>query len=290
MPWAKLSDTSATHPRVMRLDSLEDAEDHTLNEVFGFIVRASVQSAQHLTDYRLDSSTARMLAPDRWETLVGQAQKAGLLGKTYGRGRARWWPIHQDDDLIHLRLRDDVEWERQRNQDRKNTALTMPARALWGDACAYCQHVVNWSDHRGGRGGTFDHRVPGQRATKDTYVVCCRSCNSQRGRNPELFDRFNPISGPPEEPYFTPSTIELLAKHGIAVQPGIKPQPKDIRPVPEEDPTVTAPDPTVIRDAATSPECGGPVGAGLGTRGLGKDGPGQGPDGDGPEPEGGQPR
>lgn len=268
MPWAKLSDTSATHPRVMKLDTLEDAEDHTLNEVFGFITRAAVLSAQHLTDYRLEASTARMLAPDRWERLVDQAQKAGLLGRTNGRGRARWWAIVQDDDLIHIRLRDEVEWERQRDRDRKNTSLTMPVRARWGDACAYCRHVVNWSDHRGNRGGTFDHRNPGQKATEDTFVVSCRSCNSQRGRNPELFDRLNPISGPPAEPYFHPSTVKLLARHGYDVKPGSKPEPRQIQPIPAEDPTEMGPDPTETHHVPTSPEGGIPVGSGLGS-GLG---------------------
>lgn len=265
MPWAKLSDTSATHPRVMKLDTLEDAEDWTLNEVFGFILRAAVQSAQHLTDYRLEASTARMLAPDRWELLVAQAQKAGLLGRTNGRDRSRWWAIVQDDDLIHIRLRDEVKWERQRDQDRKNPALTMPVRARWGDACAYCRHVVNWSDHRGGRGGTMDHRDPGVRGTEVTLVVSCRSCNSQRGRNTELFDKFNPISEPPEQPYFHPSTVKLLAKHGIDVKPGKKPEPRPIRRVPDEDSPETGTDSPETHHGSPSPEGGIPVGSGLGS-------------------------
>lgn len=285
MPWAKLSDTSATHPRVMKLDTLEDAEDHTLNEVFGFILRAAVQSAQHLTDYRLEASTARMLAPDRWELLVAQAQKVGLLGRTNGRDRARWWAILQDDDLIHIRLRDEVEWERRRDKDRKNPALTMPARARWGDACAYCRHVVNWSDHRGGRGGTMDHRAPGKAATVDSYVVSCRSCNSQRGRNPDLFDQFNPISGPPEEPYFHPSTVKLLARHGYAVKPGSKPQPREIRRVPDGNPPEIVPDSPETHQGSTSPEGGIPVGSGHGS-GLGSgrvDARGSGPKGETPD-------
>ena len=41
-------------------------------------------------------------------------------------------------------------------------SIIVPVRWRDGDACRYCGKVVNWADRKGGKGGTYDHRMPGQ--------------------------------------------------------------------------------------------------------------------------------
>ena len=70
MPWLRAGDNAATHPSVMALLTVRGADDRTANEVFGFVMRCAMQSAGHMTDYRVDLGTAHLLAGDRAETLL----------------------------------------------------------------------------------------------------------------------------------------------------------------------------------------------------------------------------
>jgi hypothetical protein len=52
--------------------------------------------------------------------------------------------------------------------------------------CRYCGKKVDWSDHRGARGGTLDHVNPAGSSEQNNLVVACRKCNSFKGfRTPE---------------------------------------------------------------------------------------------------------
>lgn len=76
MPWTKSGDNAATHPRLMRVDSDAAAEDWSLNEVAGFVLRAYFQSAGHMTDYHLDYGMAKLLGNGRHEQLISLAESA----------------------------------------------------------------------------------------------------------------------------------------------------------------------------------------------------------------------
>ncbi|MDR1572389.1 MAG: HNH endonuclease [Clostridiales Family XIII bacterium] len=64
--------------------------------------------------------------------------------------------------------------------------LTRAVKARDGDICQYCGKTVDWSDRRGGEGGTYDRIDPDGGNAIDNIVVCCRLCSSEKGgRTPE---------------------------------------------------------------------------------------------------------
>ena len=74
----------------------------------------------------------------------------------------------------------------------------------------------------GRKGGTYDHRLPGQSGTWHSEVVACRSCNSIRGNASKglppsegmaAADRIRPLLTPPDRPYYSPRTREWLNGH-----------------------------------------------------------------------------
>lgn len=208
MPWLKLGDLFATHPLLMRLWSVRGSDDRTLNEVSGFVARCASQSAAHMTDYAVDYGTAVLMGQGRTDLLLRQACEAGLM-RSVGRGQARRWVITQDDDLLHVRAREDVLWERDRKRDLSNPDLTMPVRLRDGDVCRYCPTIVSWSSRTGGRSGTYDHRTAGERASSPAdLVVACRSCNSAR-RDRENAETIRPLRPAPARPYFSPQSTSL---------------------------------------------------------------------------------
>lgn len=297
MPWKKDSDTAALHPLVTGiLRTVPDADDRTMNEVAGFVQRCATHAASVMTDYWFDVAIAQAMAPARWEVLVRQARQAGLITAVQGRGLGRRFRLVEDEQLFQIRYRADVEWDRQRDRDRKNPDLTMPVLLRDGDVCRYCGLVVNWADHRGGRGGTFDHRDAGDGATVDTYVVACRSCNSRRKNSPQA-DVDVPLQPAPARPYFSPksrSLARLEAFYGPSLATRLE-RPTDTaasaRPVATARPgaradhaapgaATRATDPIPTHGSIPGIEGGIPVGTGLGS-GSGRVGDGSGPVGSG---------
>lgn len=209
MPWTKSGDTAATYPPLLSVDEQPSAEDWSVNEVAGFVLRLFFHSAGHMTDYRVGFGDVKLMGNGRHELLVEQAVDAGLMALIEGEGRGRVWKLVEDAEFVHLRKRSEVLWERQRDSDRRNTDLTMPVRLRDGDDCRYCGNPVNWADRKSGRGGTYDHRDPGRPATVETYVVSCRSCNSRR-LNDEHADDNVPLLPPPTIPNYRGKTREML--------------------------------------------------------------------------------
>lgn len=224
MPWLKMSDRFATHPIWARLRGVRRADERTVNEVIGFVTRCATQASGHMTDYYVDLETAEMMGKARTDLLLKQAVTAGML-TVEGKGPTRRWRIVEDEDLWQMRARDDVLWERQRDRDRKNPDLTMPVLRRDGDVCRYCGKVVNWKDTRSGRGGTFDHREPGQPATIDTYVVACRTDNGKRLNSPNA-DADVPLRPAPALPYFSSAsgTLERLERFYGHPIPHVEPE------------------------------------------------------------------
>lgn len=206
MPWTRTGDNAATHPRLLAVDGDPKAEDCSLNEVAGFVFRCYFQSAGHLTDYQLEYSTAKMLGNGRHEELLALATRAGLLALVRGAGRGRVWRLLDDPEFVHLVTREEAEWNRQRDRDRKNVDLTTPVRRRDGDACRYCGIVVNFRARSGDRSGTYDHLDPGQQATVATYVVCCRRCNSTRKTDPTALT----LRPAPAVPIYSATTLEMV--------------------------------------------------------------------------------
>ena len=224
MPWLKVSDLFASHPMLMRLVTAQKADERTINEVTGFIARLGAGAAAHMTDYRVDLGTASMYGQARTEILLRQAVEVGLM-TVEGRGKNRMWKIVEDGDLIHMRSKAEIEWERQQRRDVTDKKLTLSARRRDGDACRYCATPVDWKNRRGARGGTYDHLIPGQPATLDTLVVSCKACNSSLG-DTDVEARQERILPVPEQPLYQDETVTMLAAHGIRVTQA-RPEPTD---------------------------------------------------------------
>lgn len=205
MPWLKSSDKSGLHPLVLAVRRVVHADDRSVNEVHGFVSRCATHSAGYMTDYFITLEVAELFGGGRTDLLLRQAVSAGLLA-VEGRGRNRQWRIVEDDDLWHIRAREDVLWERQRDQDRRNPELVARVLLRDGDQCRYCGNVTTSArDTRSGRGRTFDHLDPGQPATVLTYVVCCHRHNSQYKNMPRA-EKEKLLRPPPPLPYFSPKT------------------------------------------------------------------------------------
>ncbi|MBD3781683.1 MAG: hypothetical protein IE926_01825 [Micrococcales bacterium] len=219
MPWLKSSDKSGLHPLVLAVRRAFRADERSVNEVYGFVSRCATLSAGFMTDYVVDIGTAELVGGDRTQVLLRQAGEAGLL-VAEGRGRNRTWRIVEDDDLWHIRAREDVLWDRQRDQDRRNPELTARVLMRDGDQCRYCRVVlVSSKDTRSGRGATYDHLVPGAAATFDTYVRCCVRCNSRFKELPR-HEKEKHLLPPPPLPYFAAksqsrSKVEAFLGHRV---------------------------------------------------------------------------
>lgn len=201
--------------RVLGVAELADADERSVNEVFGFVMRLFLQAAQQGSDYRVSWGTAMVLSP-RYEALLALAAKAGLLsvGVEDDRKVVR---LVADEEFMHLRTREQIAWENQRKADTSDLTLVLPVRVRDGDACRYCGKVVSFGMRNGNRAGTYDHLIPGQRARSiDEMVVACKGCNS--GRRDEEGGRGSryPLLPPPAENqrYYSTATLTWFKDQG----------------------------------------------------------------------------
>ncbi|MGO4143700.1 HNH endonuclease [Paenarthrobacter sp. YAF11_1] len=221
MPWLKEGDKAANHPIVLSVLEMEDADDRILNECFGFVNRCATQSASHEQDYIITVGTAMTMAGSisRYQALIKAAKYCGYLTDTViivdGEER-KAFKLVEDNDLFHMILKDERAWANQRKKDSRNVKLTTAVRLRDGDACRYCGKTVSWNDRVSGRAASYDHTNPGQAATVETYVVCCRECNGKRGDDPDSTWSTLPA---PTQPLYGPETVEFLANHDITVKP-----------------------------------------------------------------------
>lgn len=224
MAWLRAGDTAAMDERVLGIAELTDADERSVNEVFGFVMRLFLQAAQQETDYRVAMGTAMVLSP-RYQVLLEQASRMGLLSILEEEGR-KVIQLVADGDFLHMRSREEMEWERQRKADIATPQLTVPVRLRDGDACRYCGSVVSFGMRKGNRGGTYDHLVPGRPAQGEhELVVACRGCNSGRRDAEGNRDEQYPLMPAPSEGarYFSKSTIAWLETHGtILTQLGLQ--------------------------------------------------------------------
>jgi len=172
----------------------------------------ATHSAGQGTDYVVsDGTVAAMARSSDWRLLARLAARAGYWQRL--ADDTGWLLVDDAEHLFHIRLKAEVQWERDRKSDVANPKWTVPVRLRDGDGCRYCGNIVNWLD-RHARGGTYDHRIPGQRAeTIDDLVVACRTCNSRRADNPNAL----PLLPPPRVPYYGAESVAFLAKAGVTV-------------------------------------------------------------------------
>lgn len=221
MPWLKQGDAAANHPIVLSAVEMEEADDRILNECFGFVARCATQAAAYEQDYIISVGTAKLMAGSlgRYHELIKAAKFCGYLTETAivveGEER-KAFKLVEDNDLFHMILKAEREWNNQRKKDTRNNELTWRVRARDGDACRYCGKSVAWGDTKSGRGATYDHINPGKAGTVDTLVVCCRQCNGRRQDDPESTWKTLPV---PAEPIIGPATAAFIAKHGTPIEP-----------------------------------------------------------------------
>lgn len=241
MPWLKTGDTAAVHPIVLRAGNGADDPFLLQSAIFGFVMRCAIHSACYLTDYFIDETVLVLFGGPHAKEWGEIARKAGYWTR-HRRNGDRGWLLVDDPEFLHIRLKAEIEWERQQAADSSNPALTVPVRLRDGDGCRYCSHIVSWNARRGNRAGTYDHRTPGQAATIDTLVVACKACNSAR-RDRLDADTSHPLKPAPADPHYSQQTLEFLAKHG---HPLASREPSD--PAPSRTPRTATPPPAGHRD------------------------------------------
>ncbi|WP_156380283.1 hypothetical protein [Arthrobacter sp. Soil762] len=238
MPWARVGDTAANHPTALAVLEHQLADERIVNELFGFVMRCSTQSAAHLTDYVINRGTAIQMAGgmSRANELLQLAVFSGYMVEESleedGHSR-KVYRILDDPDFIHLRTKAEIDWERQRRNDTARPELVIPARLRDGDGCRYCGKVVRWGAQNGRLGGTYDHRIPGkQAASEKDLFVSCRGCNSGRRDNPNA-DQDYPRLPAPEHAFFSTSTVQWLREHEYVKRMGMtvpEPSGKQLQP------------------------------------------------------------
>lgn len=220
MSWLRGSDHSHEHPVVFQALEHPEADDRTLNELYGCIHRCATYVAAFEGDYVIRMGSFKALAGmSRWKVLEDQAVMAGYCTRVQLEDGSPALKLIEDQELFHMIPRSAREWANQRKADTRNKSLVVPVRVRDGDGCRYCGEVVIWGDQKGGRGGTYDHLKPGEAGTTETFVVACRSCNSSRQDDRPGFDKEHPLLPEPAKPYYSRSTTAWLAKNAVHVEP-----------------------------------------------------------------------
>ena len=227
MPWLKVSDTAAQHRIVWRALEIPGASMQSMWSLFGQVLALAVEAAAFKTDYVVERGSILKFtgSPDAADKFIADAMFCGYLTDQVPLEDGRIaYRLVDDEDLFHMRLREEIDWENRRRNDTRNGALIVPIRARDGDACRWCGNVVYWGNQKGGRGATYDHLRPGVPAeTPEDMVVACRSCNSSRKDNAGWAVDLLPA---PKTPYFSAKTAAWLTENGVptkASAPSAKP-------------------------------------------------------------------
>ena len=227
MPWLKVSDTAAQHRIVWRALEIPGASMQSMWSLFGQVLALAVEAAAFKTDYVVERGSILKFtgSPDAADKFIADAMFCGYLTDQVPLEDGRIaYKLVDDEDLFHMRLREEIDWENRRRNDTRNGALIVPIRARDGDACRWCGHVVYWGNQKGGRGATYDHLRPGVPAeTPEDMVVACRSCNSSRKDNAGWAVDLLPA---PKTPYFSAKSAAWLTENGVptkASAPSAKP-------------------------------------------------------------------
>jgi len=201
VPWLRLGDTAAHDPRTIAPLELEDADERTVDEVFGFAVRLACEVTGKETDRLATRAMARSLAgtPARAQYLMGILVQSGV----YEVAESGWRLIN-DPNYLHVQAQVEVDRNRIRGKDSRNDALTVNARLRDGDHCRYCKKEVNWRDRKSLRGATWEHTNISQQPTRlHEFVVCCFECNREPATR-------GPLLLPPSPPKYGVDTRQYV--------------------------------------------------------------------------------
>ena len=216
MPWLKVSDTAAQHRIVWRALEIPGASMQSMWSLFGQVLALAVEAAAFKTNYIIERGSVLKFTgtPEAAEKFIADATFCGYLTDQVPLEDGRIaYKLVEDEDLFHMRLREEIDWENRRRNDTRNASLIVPIRARDGDACRWCGHVVYWGNQKGGRGATYDHLRPGVPAeTPEDMVVACRSCNSSRKDNAGWAVDLLPA---PKTPYFSAKSAAWLTENGV---------------------------------------------------------------------------
>ena len=219
MPWLKVSDTAAQHRIVWRALEIPGASMQSMWSLFGQVLALAVEAAAFKTDYVVERGSILKFTgtPDAAQKFIADATFCGYLTGEVPLDDGRIaYRLVEDEDLFHMRLREEIDWENRRRNDTRNGALIVPIRARDGDACRWCGNVVYWGNQKGGRGATYDHLNPGVPAeTPEDMVVACRSCNSSRKDNAGWAVDLLPA---PSRPYFSAKSAAWLTENGVPIK------------------------------------------------------------------------
>ncbi len=170
MPWFPVDDAFHSHPKARKAG----------DEAIGLWARAGAYCMAYLTDG---------FVADWWV----KGQPKGLV-KARRLIEAELWRRGEKDGESGYYFHDwkaectkgNILADRRANAARqevaRNPQLRAAIRARDGDACRYCGTPVEWHNRRGPTGGTYDHVIPNGGTTIANLVVCCRGCNSRKGR------------------------------------------------------------------------------------------------------------
>lgn len=221
MPWLRLGDTAATYPRLLQIAGYPGASASAVNEVFGFLVRCSAQSAAHVTDYVVDFGTAQMFGGTRTKKLIDWCTRATLLTPVLVDD-VQVWVILNDPKFIHIRTQAELDAEDRKRDVAKKPHLAVDVRHRDGDNCRYCGIYVMWDGRKSPRSGELDHLDPNEYAnTADDLVVACRSCNGGRQEGGTGWDLSHPLWPAPTNPQYGEPTAAWLTANGRPTEPNV---------------------------------------------------------------------
>ncbi len=246
MSWLRVGDTFATDPRVLELGSAKDVR--LLNEVVGFVVRCAAQSAGHKQDAFVSDATAKLVGGTRTTALARIANRAGVFAERTKRGGVPGWQLINAPELLHIRLRAEVDWEARHRALLRDPDVFLPVRLRDGDGCRYCARVVIWKDGKSARGGTLDHVIP----DGEDLVVACKGCNSKK-QNRTLTEAGMTLLPVPTEPHYSQHTLSVFERYGITdPRPGSQPDTAQ-RPGSQPDTATPDSDPAASRTPPSDP-------------------------------------
>jgi 5-methylcytosine-specific restriction endonuclease McrA len=228
--WVRGGDTALTHPVVVRGMTVAGADSRTWRELYGTAHLLASVAGAHPTDpaglVEL-GHLMQVLGADQ-PTVTAQLMEAGYLTPYPADDGRPLWRLIDDPDLIHVKSKAELLWDRQRKADNSKADVTLRVVLRDGSACRYCGLTVNWADRVGTRGATYDHRTPGQAVrTPDDLVVACKGCNSSRKDDPTgAWDQQHPLLPVPDPPHYCDHARARLAKAGITVDPAPERQPR----------------------------------------------------------------
>ncbi len=205
MSFLRVGDTAAYDPRTLFPLEDPDADDRTVDEVFGFSVRLAAEAGgkEHEdTDRRVTRSMVLTMAGGKTRA---DRLMAYLVGAKVWEQDGTGYRLINDQKYLHLLTQDEIDRTRVRSKDAKNLRLTVYAIFRDGDNCRACGRVVTWNDRKSPAGLTWEHvNILEQPTRPENYVIYCYGC--QNDPTAELMDA-------PAKPVYGAKAKAYVKKH-----------------------------------------------------------------------------